>query len=121
MAEDTVAFIHKRGLLDFSPADTADRPIVQGHVHDRSTLPASDADLKAAVREAVETEMCITVEDFLARRYRILLLDARQAIEHAEAVAEALAEAHGRDGAWAEEQVRSFKQLAAQYLPANTL
>lgn len=121
MAEDTVAFIHQRGLLDFTPADTTDSPIVEGQVHDRSTLPASLADLKAAVREAVETEMCITVEDFLARRYRILLLDARQAIEHAETVAQALAEVQDQDAEWAQDQVRSFKQLAAQYLPANTL
>lgn len=120
MAEDTVAFIHGEDLIDFTPADTADSPIVQGLVHDRSTLPASDADLKSAVREAVETEMCVTVEDFLARRYRILLLDARQAIARAETVAEYLAEVHGHGSSWAEEQVRSFRQLATHYLPANT-
>ena len=94
---------------------------MEGQVHDRSNLPASDADLKAAVREAVETEMCITVEDFLARRYRILLLDARQAIGRAEAVAQALAEVQDQDAEWAQDQEQSFKQLAAQYLPANTL
>ena len=121
MAEDTLAFIQRRCELDFTPANTADSPIVQGLVHDRSTLPDADADLEAAVREAVETEMCVTVEDFLARRYRILLLDARQAIRRAETVATALANVQGFDGAWAEEQTRNFKQLAAQYLPTNTL
>ena len=121
MAEDTLAFIQRRCELDFTPANTADSPIVQGLVHDRSTLPDADAELEAAVREAVETEMCVTVEDFLARRYRILLLDARQAIRRAETVATALANVQGFDGAWAKEQTRNFKQLAAQYLPANTL
>lgn len=57
-----------------------------------------------------------TVEDFLARRNRLLFLDARAAIEVAPAVAAILQkELHWSDEQ-REEQVESFKHLAQQYL-----
>jgi glycerol-3-phosphate dehydrogenase len=62
-------------------------------------------------------EMARTVDDFLARRTRMLLLGARAAIEAAPKVAELLAEELGRDEAWRREQVESFRELAAGYLP----
>ena len=62
------------------------------------------------------TEMARTVDDVLARRSRSLLLDARAAGEAAEAVAEVLAAELGRDGAWTDAQVASFRTLARGYL-----
>ena len=61
-------------------------------------------------------EMARTVDDVLARRSRSLLLDARAAGEAAEAVAEVLAAELGRDGAWTDAQVASFRTLARGYL-----
>lgn len=65
---------------------------------------------------AVENEMARTVEDFLSRRTRGLLFDARAAIEAAPGVAKDMAVLLGRDQAWVEAQVRGFREVAAHYL-----
>ena len=70
------------------------------------------------IRWAVEEEMARTVEDFLARRTRSLMLDARASIEAAPRTAELMAEALGYDEAWARAQVKSYTDLAAGYLLA---
>lgn len=67
---------------------------------------------------AARHEMARTVEDFLARRTRTLLLDARSSAEMAPAVAALLAEELGRDEAWEREQVRAYRELAAGYVIA---
>jgi glycerol-3-phosphate dehydrogenase len=74
-------------------------------------------DLLAEVAWAVREEMACTVEDVLARRTRILFLDARIAIEVATKVAVLMAELMGKDEAWQREQVRVFVELARGYLP----
>lgn len=68
---------------------------------------------------AVRHEMARTVEDFLARRTRSLLLDARTSVEMAPKVAELMAEELGQNSAWKNAQVRSYTELAASYLPAG--
>lgn len=71
---------------------------------------------------AVRYEQARTIEDFLARRTRALLLDARASQEMAPKVAELLAAELGFDEAWQAEQVRLYRELAAGYLlqPGNT-
>jgi glycerol-3-phosphate dehydrogenase len=66
---------------------------------------------------AARYEMARTVEDVLARRTRVLFLDARAALEVAPAVARLLARELGRDAVWEQEQVRAFGELARGYLP----
>ena len=68
---------------------------------------------------AVRNEMARTVEDFLARRTRALLLDARASIEAAPAVAALMAELLGRDAAWRDGQVLAYGKLARRYLPPD--
>jgi glycerol-3-phosphate dehydrogenase len=60
--------------------------------------------------------MARTVEDFLARRSRALLLDARASIDMAPEVARLMAEELGYDGAWEAEQVAAYDNLAKEYL-----
>jgi glycerol-3-phosphate dehydrogenase len=62
------------------------------------------------VRFAARYEMALSVEDVLARRCRLLFLDAAEAERQADAVAAILAEELGRDV-----DTAAFKQLAAQY------
>ena len=78
-------------------------------------LPYTVADVSRAVRD----EMARTVEDVLARRTRALFLNARAAIEMAERVAELITPELGRNAAWAQEQVESFRETAALYLPTQ--
>ncbi|MDZ4698363.1 MAG: glycerol-3-phosphate dehydrogenase/oxidase [Rhodothermales bacterium] len=76
---------------------------------------------KGEVIWAARHEMARTVEDVLSRRTRALLLDARASIEAAPEAALLLAEALGRDPAWAAEQVRAYRALAEGYLLPPTL
>ena len=71
---------------------------------------------KAEVVWAVRKEMAMTVEDVLARRVRLLFLDARAAIEAAPIVARILAFELGKDAIWEEEQLLFFKNIAKNYL-----
>lgn len=66
---------------------------------------------------AARYEMARTVEDVLARRERILFLNARLAIELAPRVAELLAQELGRDALWQTQQVEVFTEVARGYLP----
>jgi len=69
------------------------------------------------VTRLVREEMARTVEDVLARRTRVLFLDAKCAAQSARAIAEAMALALGRDSTWIDAQVREFASLAKSYLP----
>lgn len=65
---------------------------------------------------AVRHEMARTVEDFLSRRTRALLLDARASIEAGPSVAEWMAKELGRKRSWISEQVKAYRLLAQGYL-----
>ena len=60
--------------------------------------------------------MARTVEDFLSRRRRALLLDARASIEMADIVAGIMAKELGKKSAWRKEQVESFQKIAEGYV-----
>jgi glycerol-3-phosphate dehydrogenase len=60
--------------------------------------------------------MAVTVEDVLARRTRLLILDARAAVDIAEKVAEVMAAELGETEDWVREQVADFRDLASHYV-----
>ena len=70
----------------------------------------------AEVVWAAREEMALTVEDVLARRVRMLFVDAREAMAAAPKVAETLARELGRDQAWIDAQVKSFCDVAKNYI-----
>lgn len=72
---------------------------------------------KAEVVWAARHEMARTVEDVMARRLRMLFLDAGAAIECAEMVAEILRMELNKDQDWKAEQIVEFKKMAVNYLP----
>jgi len=74
--------------------------------------------LKCEVIWAVRNEMARTVEDVLARRMRLLFLDAKAAIRLAPVVAQLIASELGYDAEWQERQANDFTQLAGRYLTA---
>lgn len=147
MAEDTIDQAATVAGLDERPSVTADLRI-HGHHHnadgfgDLHFYGADAPGVLSLIRSqprfgkllhpdhptrlgevawAARNEMARTVEDFLSRRTRTLLLDARASMEMAPAVAEQLSEDLGRDDGWAEEQVRSYRDLARDYLmPAGS-
>jgi glycerol-3-phosphate dehydrogenase len=71
---------------------------------------------KAQVLWAVREEMARTTEDVLSRRTRALLLDAKESVRLAPIVAAIMAEEMNRDRNWIEEQVKSYNEVAKNYL-----
>ena len=69
----------------------------------------------AEVVWSVKNEMAESVEDILSRRLRVLIIDAKAAIEMSETVAAIMAKEIGADKQWEDEQVKSFVKLAEGY------
>ena len=142
MAEDTVDQAAVLAQLETKPSVTSD---LQIHGYHRNTeqfghlkvygadapaiqnLILEDAKFKeplhpkfdfiaAEVIWAVRHEMAITVEDFLSRRTRALLLDARASIGMAPKVAELMAKELNKKKSWKKEQVNKYIELANGYL-----
>ncbi|GAB3288244.1 glycerol-3-phosphate dehydrogenase/oxidase [Hymenobacter tenuis] len=72
--------------------------------------------VQAEVVWAARYEMARTVEDVLARRVRVLFLDARAAIRMAPTVAALLAQELGQTPQWQEQQVATFTAVAQHYV-----
>ncbi|WP_185867301.1 glycerol-3-phosphate dehydrogenase/oxidase [Blattabacterium cuenoti] len=70
---------------------------------------------EAEVVWMVRYEMARTIEDVLARRFRLLFLNAKKAIDIAPRVATLMAKELSRDDKWEKSQVAAFKKLAMQY------
>ena len=94
------------GLAIRKPVET-DGELLHAH------LPYKTGDVVRAVRD----EMAQTVEDVLARRTRVLFLNALVAIEIAPRVAELMAIELGKDQAWCVAEIERFTALASEYLP----
>ncbi len=71
---------------------------------------------KAEVVWAVRNEMAIKVEDVLARRIRILFLDARAAVQMGPIVADLMAKELEKDQYWIDKQLTDFNKLALRYI-----
>jgi glycerol-3-phosphate dehydrogenase len=88
----------------------AENPVLAEKIHEN--FPYRKGEIVYAVRY----EMARSVEDVLARRTRILFLDAKAAIESAPPAAEILAKESGKDKVWIDEQIREFEETAKKYL-----
>lgn len=87
-----------------------DKPELGEPLHER--LPY----LKAEVIWAVREEMAMTVEDFLSRRTRALLLDARASVEMAPEVAALMAKEMGKKEVWVKNQLQQYSMIAKNYI-----
>lgn len=65
---------------------------------------------------AVRNEMARTVEDFLARRTRMLFVDSKAAIEAAPKVAEIMAKELNKDKEWIINQLHYFYNVAQKFI-----
>jgi glycerol-3-phosphate dehydrogenase len=138
MAADVMAQIERAKLLPVRAAAATERHVLVGggvppsgpsamtrapglHLYgDRApevlACPGADRDLgwglsEAMVRHAVRHEYAWTVEDVLARRWRVLFVDARQALAMAPEVAAIIAQETGADPSLA-----AFETLCQQYV-----
>jgi glycerol-3-phosphate dehydrogenase len=146
MAEDTISKIMRRKMLPDKKCITEDLKI-HGYSTENSggllsyygadqmklvELIGSDKSfaeplngqtniLVAQVVWAVRNEMARTVEDFLARRTRVLFTDAKLAIKLTARVAEIMMKELNENEAWKENQIQTFSELAKGYLLESDL
>lgn len=69
----------------------------------------------AEVIWACRNEMIVKVEDFLARRTRLLLLDAQASLEVAPKVAQLMATELGKNEEWIAREISDYKELVKTY------
>jgi len=119
MAEDVVnVAIENNGLL-LSDCITEELKLY-GHNKPETVVEIDSLtqyELKKAVKISIEKEMCMSVEDFLARRTRQLLLDASIAIRKAPEIARIMAEFTHKNDNWITVQINNFNLIAKNYLP----
>jgi len=142
MAEDAVKVAIQAGKLEDRPCVTQDLPIhgamqvtnytdhgyyygsdwakIQALQQENPSLaekihpdlPYTKAEIVWAVRE----EMCMTVDDALARRTRAILLNAGAAITAASTVAHLMATELNQDLQWEQDQTDAFCSIASNYV-----
>ena len=99
----------------------SDMPAIKKMIDNESMMAALiHPDYKYTVAEiiwAARKEMARTVEDVLSRRVRLLVIDARAAIEAAPVVAQIMADEFGYNQDWIDNQVETFNRIAQKYLP----
>lgn len=113
MAEDVVDIAVEKNNLQGRKSSTTDLRL---HGHDQPCIPA-DSITEQDIGKAVTDEMCVTPEDYLSRRTRHLLLDARSAIAAAPFVAKIMAAKMNKDDLWIKQQTDDFINLAKNYIP----
>lgn len=72
--------------------------------------------IAAEVVWACHQEMVVNIEDFLARRIRFLLLDAKASLEVAPKVAKIMAEELNKEDSWIEKEIENYSTLVKNYI-----
>ena len=72
--------------------------------------------IEAQVVWAVRNEMALNVEDFLARRVRCQLLNAKESVRMAPKVAEIMAKELGKDKNWETKEVADYLKVTSNYI-----
>ena len=120
MAEDVLDIALENYSLPAKPCQTK-QLLLNGHdkeVMSPEISSLNTEELKTLIQKSLAEEMCMTVEDFLARRTRQLLLDAQAAMDKAPTVAALMAAAMNKDEVWIQQQINNFNRLANNYLPS---
>lgn len=117
MAEDTVNLAAEKMRSQITSTTKDLKLEVSKAVMPSEISKLTNDEIRKLIKEAVQKEMCMTVEDFLSRRTRQLLLDAKVAIAKAPEVAELMAEITGKDNEWVLQQINIFNAIAKNYLP----
>ena len=102
-----------------STRQTQIEKIAQEHPEFTEKLHKDFSCRRADVVNACRNEMAQTLEDVLARRTRILFLDAKIAVEISKNVANIMANELSKDEKWVFEQLQKFNNTAKNYSILN--
>jgi glycerol-3-phosphate dehydrogenase len=107
---------HKHDMIVEYGSDTKyiksliiENPTYENRLHDRYNVSIGE------VIWSVRNEMARTVEDILARRFRILFIDAKASMEMASKVAEIIADELKYDSQWVDDQIETYANLVKKY------
>ena len=119
MAEDVIDITIKNFEMPDKPCITKELKLSR---HDMPVAPVeitslTNEELKTLIKKCITEEMCMTVEDFLSRRTRQLLLNANEAVKAAPLVTKLMAEEMSKDEFWITEQINNFNAIAKNYTP----
>ncbi|MES1218178.1 MAG: glycerol-3-phosphate dehydrogenase/oxidase [Bacteroidota bacterium] len=119
MAEDVMDIAIEKNNLSAKPCITKELKIYgyNSEAVVADILHLTTDQLRLTIQKAVREEMCMTVEDFLSRRTRNLLLDAKAAMQAAPIIAGLMAIEMRKDENWVQQQVSDFNIVAKNYLP----
>ncbi len=128
MAEDAVDHASKIAGLEKHSCETRELKVKDFSASEITALIAQDASLGTKIHPdfeyklahvvySVRCEMARTVEDVLARRTRILFLDARAALDSAAKVAKLMAKELNQDQNWIDSQMIEFEKTARNFSP----
>lgn len=119
MASDVMKKVQRLSPHPISIADTRMLRLTDFNQPLRSACieEMEDDSLTTFVQHEIDHSMCMTVEDFLSRRTRQLLLNARFASAIAPKIAAIMAAKLGYDKDWERNQIESFQLLASNYIP----
>jgi glycerol-3-phosphate dehydrogenase len=119
MSEDAVDKAIATAGLDCPKSETATKKLVGDIDFEETGLEekiSQDFEWKVAdIVKAVRFEMARTVEDVLARRTRLLFLDAAEAVRVAPFVAGVMASELGESSEWIDGQIAEFSEIAKNY------
>ena len=127
MAEDVLNSSIKNEVLPPKKCITMNLPIHGSDIDEIKELTNQNPQLNkilvagfnftdAEVVWSIRYEMARTIEDILARRLRILFLNARLAMEAAPRIGEILKQELKKDDHWLQLQLKEFNELAKNYL-----
>jgi len=119
MAEDVIDLAIAKYQLNKNPCITKDLALnrQESGISTASITSLNEEEIIKLIKSAVEEEMCMTVEDFLSRRTRQLLLDAREAVRACPLIAKLMALQMKKDDNWIQNEINNFKEIAVHYLP----
>jgi len=117
MAQDTIDAAVSTAGLTARPSMTTELSLT-GNSHDHPQEPqTAESVTEDFLRRSVHQEQARTIDDVLSRRCRLLLLDARAAIEVAPRTAAFLAQELGKTESWEASQIHDFTRFAEKHLP----
>jgi len=114
MAEDVIDVAMEKNNLPKTASTTTNLKL---HGHDQTGY-SPDSIATEDISKAIDDEMCVTVEDYLSRRTRHLLLDAKSAMGAAPLVAKTMGAKMKKDETWINQQITEFIKLANHYIPS---
>lgn len=116
IAEDVITKAIRVAGLSYQECITQNLPIGKNNQPNNNGFSQTIMEYSEAnIRYFVEQEMAMTIEDVLARRTRLLFLNAAGAMIAAPSVAKQMAVLLNKEEQWVEEQVSQFNILARQY------